>query len=665
MLRFFTRLEKTRNFFILIFAILMVVSLVVWNRSSLTDASTANLSRSDETAASVAGDKISVGEIVRQKENSAQFTRGQTTPTKTVLDQLINGRIIRVEAARLGLTASDKEVADQIRKQEKGEGEDAKPFDQAIYEQNVIEGYGNIESYEARIRENVSERKLQAFLTSGVTVSEQEVLDDFQRKNTKFDLSYVPVGSADLAKAITPTDQELKDYFEQNKGTYYISVPQKKIKYVFINTSKMGEKLQIAPDEIRTEFDGLAPERKVAGVLGQEIVLRIAKPEFDAQVKEKASELIVRLREEGATISEEAFAEMAKGHSENPATASNGGKLKGPVKENTANKEDPYQRLIKMKPGDITEPINYQGRYFILRRGESVEKTFDDAKKEIEISLRNRKAYSVAAELAQKVTDMLKENKDPLKTAQAFASQANMSAADMIRETGYVKPGDNVENIGTSPQFESGIAPLENLNDVGDKTPIKDGFAIPMLADKKEPRDATFDEVKAQIIDVVKLDKARAQVEEIAKSIATGAADADALSALAAAKGLKAKDQKNFIIGSPLGEGPTAGTNKELEDAIFAMKVGDVTKTPLKIGDNLVIVGVIARENADNDEFTKQRSDLLEQMVSRKRSTVYSDYLAAAKQKFEKNGDIKIYKTAVDKIDAPDPNAPPASNTKT
>ena len=227
----------------------------------------------------------------------------------------------------------------------------------------MIENYGNIESYEQRVRDDLSSKKLDAYLTSGVTVSEQEMLDDFQRKNTKFDVTYVPVGTADLAKTITPTDQELRDYFAANKDTYKIMVPQKKIRYVFINTSKMGEKLKVEDSELQTEYDNLTPDKKIAGVLGQEIVLRIAKPEFEGKVQEKADELVQRLKEEGTTVSEDAFAEMAKGHSENPATASNGGHLSGPVKENTQKKDDPYQRLLKMKPGEITEPISYQGRY--------------------------------------------------------------------------------------------------------------------------------------------------------------------------------------------------------------------------------------------------------------------------------------------------------------
>ncbi len=149
------------------------------------------------------------------------------------------------------------------------------------------------------------------------------------------------------------------------------------------------------------------------------------------------------------------------------------------VKANPNNPEDPYQRLLQMKPGDVTEPISYKDRYFILRRGEDVPKTFEDAKNEIQVSLRNRRAYTVAAELAQKIDDRLKEVKDVQKVAEEFASQANMNVKDMVRETGYIKPGDDVENIGNSPQFEEGIASLENQGDVGEKTPIQNGFAIP------------------------------------------------------------------------------------------------------------------------------------------------------------------------------------------
>src|SRR5690242_14304879 len=148
MLKFFNRLEKTRNFVILIFAVLTVMGLVFFYTPT-RNTYTANLSQSDETVASVGGYKISVGELVRQKENFNQFSRGQSFPAKMVLEGLIGSRITRIEADRLGVTASDKEVADAIREQNKSS--DGKPFDKEVYERNVKESYGSIADYESRI----------------------------------------------------------------------------------------------------------------------------------------------------------------------------------------------------------------------------------------------------------------------------------------------------------------------------------------------------------------------------------------------------------------------------------------------------------------------------------------------------------------------------------
>lgn len=655
MLKFFNRLEKTRNFVLLLFAIVMVGSLVFFYTPQ-SNTTLANLSQSTETAASVAGEKITVGEIVRQQESYSQFGRGQSFPAKMILEGMIGSRISRVEAERLGLTASDAEVAAAVREQLKQP--DGTVLDQATYEQNAAERAGSVSAFEQSIRDDISYRKLDAFITSGVMVSEEELLTDFQRKNTKFDLTYVTVSATELAKTITPSEQDLRDYFEKNKASYYISVPQKKIRYIFVDMTKIASKLQITDADIKAEYDKLAPDKKLDGVNGQEIVLRVPRPDVDPQVQAKANELVTQLRKDGPIVSEEAFATLAKGQSENAATAQNGGRLAGPVRANVSKPDDPYQQLLKMKPGEVTEPINYQGRYFILRRGEDVAKSYEQARKEIEASLRNRRSYTVAAELAQKIADSLKQTKDIQKTAAEFAGQANMSVADMIKETGYLKPGDDVPNIGVSQQFEEGIAPLEAVGDVGDKTPIQNGFAIPMLADRKEPRDAEFDEVKAQLVEAVKIEKARSQVEEIAKAIASGAPNAAGLAAAAAAKGMTAKEQKSFILGSPLGEGPSAGTSQQLEDTVYALKAGEVAKTPIMVGDNWYIVGASSRTDANMADFANQRTNLLEQKLSARRAEVFSDYLAAVRQKLEASGSIKIYKNVLAQIDAQ--NAEPA-----
>ena len=87
-----------------------------------------------------------------------------------------------------------------------------------------------------------------------------------------------------------------------------------------------------------------------------------------------------------------------------------------------------------------------------------------------------------------------------------------------------------------------------------------------------------------------------------------------------------------------------------------------MTKTPLKVGDNWYVVGVTERQDADMANFAKERSSLMDTMLSRKRGAVFSDYLAATKAKFEKDGEIKIYQPALDKIDAPVPGLLPENS---
>jgi peptidyl-prolyl cis-trans isomerase D len=657
MLKFFKRLERTRNFVLLLFAIVMVLSLILFYAPT-PDSLQGNLSRSEDPVAKVGSEYVTVGELVTQQQALASRFGGRGLPAKTLLDGLIRSRLVRIEAERLGLRATDAEVAAEIREQFRND--DGKPFDQAAYERIAAQQAGSVANFEQQIRDSLSAQKLQAFITSGVTVSEEEVVEDFKRSNSKFDLTYVPVSIAELAQTITPSEEELKAYFEQNKKNYYISSPQKKIRYLFLNTTKIGEKLDIPEADLRAEYDKLPEDKKKAGVRGQEIVLRVPKPEFDADILSKANQLVERARKDGGKISEEAFADLARGQSENPNTARNGGAIPGLVRENPSKPDDPYQRLLTMQPGEVSDPIKYQDRYYILRRGEEVPKTFEDAKKELDVSLRNRRAYTATAELADKIATRLKEVKDVQKVAQEFASQANMTTAEMVKETPFVKPGDNVQDIGVSPQFEEGIAGLENPNDVGDKIPVTNGFAIPLLVEKREPRDAEFAEVRDQVTETYKIDQARQRVEEIAKQIAAAASSASDLSAAASAKNLKAQEQKSFILGSPLGQGPTASTNEALEDAIWALKEGEVTKTPIKVGDNWYIVGLNKRQEANMDDFASQRDDLIEQKLTQKRGQVFSDYLTSIRAQYERDGRIKIYNDQLERIDAAMPQQAPA-----
>jgi parvulin-like peptidyl-prolyl isomerase len=314
------------------------------------------------------------------------------------------------------------------------------------------------------------------------------------------------------------------------------------------------------------------------------------------------------------------------------------------------------QNTLEWMEGQVGDPLKTGNAYYIFRRGAVVPKSFEDAKQELLVSLRNRRSYNVAQDIARKAGERLKETRDPQKVAQEFAAQANMTAAEMVRETGFIKPGDDVPEIGTSPQFEEKLKPLEEAGAVGEFVGIKGGFAIPQLVEKRDPRIPELDEVKATVAEDLKRSRASEQLEQTAKELAAAGGGVDALKAAATKAGLKAEDEEAFKLGRPLG---TAGADPALDAAIFQLKTGEGTKAPVKVGDKWVVVAVKERRDSKPEDFEKQKAELTERALEERRGQLFDDFLVEARRKLEEKGQIEIYRDTLALIDQDEPAALP------
>jgi peptidyl-prolyl cis-trans isomerase D len=667
MLKQLSKFERTSKVLILGFVALMAVSLVLFFRPN-SSSNQVEPTKSTEVLATVAGDEITVGDLAQLKAQYMQMLGGQMSLAQLggdqrLLDGLIRDRVVTAEANRLSLGASEAEVGERIYKQySDASGKflftdaSGKP-DFQKYKETVTAQRGDWQKFEHSVADSIAREKLEAFVTASVRVSEDEVREDYKRKNTTFDLTYVVVSTDKLAEKIQPTDAELKTYYEQHKTEYQFKMPQRKIRYVFIDQDKSGEKVQISDKELHDEYDSLKPEFKQAGVKVQQIVLKVARPELDETVSKKAGDLVTKARGASGSATEDAFADLAKGNSEDAATAKDGGRVNGVVKKDPTKVDDPYQKVLDLQPGDVTDPIKYKNAYYILRRGDPVPKTFAQASEELKVSLRNRRGYTMAQKLAQKAQDRLKETKDPQKVAQELAAEANMKPADMVRETPFVKPGDDVPNIGSSQQFEDAIASLNNPNDVGERAGIKNGFAIPMLAEKRDPRIPDLDEVKDKVVKALKSERAKAQLEDKAKELIANAKAPGDLKAAAAKLGLETKAEANYKLETPLGD---SGSSVLLDDPLFNSKAGEVIQKPVFLNGNYLVLGVNKRTEADLAEFAKQRDTLMKSALDERKNQVFDDYLVATQRAMETNGKIKIYKDVLANMqDQEEPEAAP------
>ena len=660
------RLKHTQKFIIILFAILLAVSLVFFYAAPGRSVGKTDPTRNYDVVAKVGSDTVTVADVARIRENYAQMFGGrvnlaQLGGNKRFLDGLISKHVISQEAERLGLVASDEELRDRIRKQFSNASGQFIGFER--YKEAVVARYGDIEKFEEDIRDEIAQEKLRAFVTASVNVSDAEVDEEYKRRNTEMDVSYIVLTEEKLAEKIQPSDEELRTYFDSHKDEYRFLEPQRKVRYVYIDTEKVGSKLQIPDAELKKEFDALKPEFREAGVKVQQIVLKVARKDLDAQVEQKAKDLIAKLRGPDGKGTEAAFAEAARGNSEDPATARNNGFLEKPFKSVEDKPHGLYERTVTMTPGDVSDiPIRYAGNWYILRRGDVALKNFEEAKNDLLVSARNRRGFDAASKIAQKAYERLRETKDPQKVAQELAGESNMSAAEMVRETAFVKRGDDVPNIGSNQQFEQSLETLNNPKDVAVPTGVKGGFAIPMLLEKKDPRIPEFDEVKTKVAEAIKDQRAKEQLEQRAKDLAASLSGPDGIKAAGEKEGYDSGLEESFKLGASLGK---AGVSEALDDVIYGLKAGEFSKTPIKVEDKWVIVGVTKIYDADQGGLATQRDTIKQSMISERQDQVFEDYVAGVKERMRKDGKIQIYKEVLaqlDEADAAEPGFPGGLN---
>src|SRR4029078_1308643 len=193
MLKALSRLERTRNIVILLFAVLMAVSLVIFYAPG-RNSSSLDPSKNTEVVAKVGSRKVTIADVARVRENYARMLGGrvnlaQLGGNKRFLEGLIGRHVIAQEAERLGFGASDAELADKIYKRYADASGKFVGLDR--YKEIIVSQYGDVASFEDEIRDEIAQEKLRAFVVASVNVSDAQVEEEYKRRNTSFDVSYI------------------------------------------------------------------------------------------------------------------------------------------------------------------------------------------------------------------------------------------------------------------------------------------------------------------------------------------------------------------------------------------------------------------------------------------------------------------------------------------
>jgi peptidyl-prolyl cis-trans isomerase SurA len=211
-----------------------------------------------------------------------------------VLDELINNHILLEKAKTLGLQAADGEVEDKFTE------------------------------FKSPYTEEEFQRQLKA---RGYAV------DDL-RNDIRQQLSIQKVINHEVVAKIAVTDQDVQNFYEQNRAQFNVTEPQYRVAQIVITPHKDPGLRNRKNDDATT----------------------------DAEARRKAAALEQQLST-GAD-----FAQIAMDYSEDPASAGSGGDL-GYVPESSLSQSDPALKkaVLALKPGQISSVITLRDSYRILK----------------------------------------------------------------------------------------------------------------------------------------------------------------------------------------------------------------------------------------------------------------------------------------------------------
>ncbi len=598
---------------------------------------------STDTVADVGGNAVTVVEVRRQMD---RITRGGQIPkalqplyAQQVVNQLVFERMLEVEAKRLGIRVSQDEQIERIRQLVPASfvGDSVVGMEQ--YASDVQNRFGmSVPEFEELVRQGMLEEKFRRLVTDGVTVSPEDVKQEFERRNEKVKIDYVLIAPDVLEAKISPSDAELGAYFTKNKARY--TVPERRVvRYALLDLNQLRQRAQVSDAELRAYYNEHINQYKVMDRVHLEQILFKTVGKTDAEVQEiqKKAELVLKQAKLGGK-----FEDLAKKNSEDTATKDKGGDL-GWLERNQASAEL-EKAAFGLSKGAVSDLIRTQIGIHIIKvldREYAHTKTFEEVRAEIQPILAGQKADQMAADQADKIAQAIRKvGRIPMDD---LAKQFNL----ILTETAPVTANDAIPEIGSSPELKDAIFRLRagELN-----LPIRTdrGYIVLSVKDIQPTHPGILAEVRDNVLKDYRHEKAvelaRTRAEELAKRVKGG----ENLAAAAKSLGLESKASEPFAR-----DGSVAGVGSARQLAVvFSLKAGKVS-SPVQIAANWVVAQMTERTEAKPEEFDKQRAEIEQQLLQAKRELAYEAFRNALEERLKREGLLKFNAETLRRLTSP------------
>jgi peptidyl-prolyl cis-trans isomerase D len=579
------------------------------------------------------GDQTVTLQDVRQQLNDIQKRNPVPKPlealyARQILNQLVFQKEIEYEAKRLGISVSDKERADRIRRFLPTAYNGETFIGMERYAQEVQKSFQlAVPVFEELVRQGLLEEKFQKLVTDGISLGPAELQEEFRYRNEKVKLDYAVIKPEDLEAKITPEESEIKAAYEKNRAKY--QVPEKRIaRYGLVDVNQIRQSAQISEDELKAAYMRNFAQYMVPNRVHVQHILLFTKGKTDAEVAEirKKAEDVLKQAKKGAK-----FEDLAKKYSEDPETRDKGGDLGWIVQGQTAPEFE--KTAFSLQKGAISDLVQAVYGFHIIKvldKETAHTKTFDEVKDSIRTPLLLQKADTQANEEADQLSAAIRRSNKT--TLDELAQKFHMTVA----ETRPFGVGEPLLELGNSQDVKDEIFRLRQ-GELSVPMRTDRGYVVLSVKEILPAHQGSLEEVRERLSADLKQQKAtelaQSKAAELDKRVKAG----EKFDAAAKALGLEAKTSDTFARN---GNIPGVGSGKLLA-AAFQMKVGEVG-APLNLGSNWLVYRVAEKTEPDPADFEKQKKELWDQALQAKRGLAFEAFRTALENRLKQEGKLKL-----------------------
>lgn len=530
-----------------------------------------------------------------------------------IANQMARQLVQKRMAKGYGLSVSDTELADAIERIYRFK--DPKTEYPVLLQRLGV----SAQPFQEYLRNDLLTQKLDDLVADSVFMSDQEIQKKYVEENERYKamvavVSYAPF----LSKVEQPTDAEIQARFDRDKAK--LTVPEKRsIDYVFITPAVMRSQIKIDDAQLKAyyqshidKFSTQPGQRRASHIL-----IKTPPDATPAQIEEarkKAQEIYEKVKAGGD------FAALARQYSEDTSSKS-GGDLGW------------FSRQAMVKPfadavfdqckavGDVVGPVQSQFGWHIVKLTGigGAPKPFEEVKEQVkQIMLFEDPGYKdKAQQLFQEAEKALQDAGDDA-AVQATVKKFGL-AVDTLKPFGKDDP---MGPLGHDPKVVEAVFKGEQ----GRWQPaqkLRDGVLRFKVTAIEPAHPATLADVKTQLAQEIRKEKALALAKAAAFQLAAASKDAAALEAAAKKDGYAVQQSGSLKATDAI---PGAGKAPEFGKALLAAKA-DTVVGPMEVSMGWAVAYVTEHTHADLAKLAKEKDSFARNLRRQAARQIIDDYV--------------------------------------